>query len=419
MASCFSTSARRGFATPLPLIETEQAIKKILHISNTDINLDSRIRKELAALGTMKNTEVAVIGVSQNRAEHVCEIDGASCLHLRLRSRALSFMPRAVQYFFELFEFTAKVALQGRSRRPDVIHCHDTFALPAGWVIKLLLSCKLVYDAHELESNKNGQNFLLSRATLLIERLCWSRIDVLVSVSNSIIDWYQRHLGPKQSILVLNSPVLGTMQAPNTLGVVARARYFHLLYRLHDDELVFVYLGILGPGRGIEICLDAFANGSSKAHVVFIGHGTLESRVIEFSARHANIHLHAAVPHDEVVSLVASADYGLCLVENVSLSDYYCLPNKLFEYCFARLPVLASNFPEIGGLVAKFRLGVCCDPDPASVRQALHEIVANRPSFPVEDISSLSWDAQAQRLVDVYQQQLLVESATEAGSTVG
>jgi glycosyltransferase involved in cell wall biosynthesis len=165
--------------------------------------------------------------------------------------------------------------------------------------------------------------------------------------------------------------------------------------------------------------LDAFANGSSKAHVVFIGHGTLESRVIEFSARHANIHLHAAVPHDEVVSLVASADYGLCLVENVSLSDYYCLPNKLFEYCFARLPVLASNFPEIGGLVAKFRLGVCCDPDPASVRQALHEIVANRPSFPVEDISSLSWDAQAQRLVDVYQQQLLVESATEAGSTVG
>lgn len=418
MASRVSTSARIGFATLFPLIETEQAIKKILHLSNTDINLDSRIRKELAALGTMKDTEVAVIGVSQNRAGHICKIDGASCLHLRLRSSRLTLVPRAVKYFFELLEFTVKVALQGRSRRPDVIHCHDTFALPAGWAIKLLHSCRLVYDAHELESDKNGQNFLLSRATLLIERLCWSRIDILVSVSNSIIDWYQQHLGPKQSILVLNSPVLGATQVSATLEVVARAPYFHRLYRLHDDDLVFVYLGILGPGRGIEICLDAFANGSARAHVVFIGHGTLEARVIEFAGRYANIHFHAAVPHEEVVSLVASADYGLCLVENVSLSDYYCLPNKLFEYCFARLPVLASKFPEINELVETFGLGMCCNPDPVSIREALKEIVATRPSFSVKDISSLSWDAQARRLVDMYQRQLLDQCAVKEVSTI-
>ena len=40
---------------------------------------------------------------------------------------------------------------------------------------------------------------------------------------------------------------------------------------------------------------------------------------------------------------------------NVSLSGYYCLPNKLFEYCFC-VPI-ASDFPDIVDVVSKFKLG--------------------------------------------------------------
>lgn len=389
----------------------------VLHITNTDIAADSRILKELDALAEIGNIKLVGVGVNNTARSGREETQYGTYRQVSLLSRRLGYFGRVVRYFFELMEFTGRVIWIARNLRPKVVHCHDTFALPAGWAIKLLHTCKLVYDAHELESNKNGQSFLLSRATLLIERLCWSRIDVLVSVSNSIINWYQQYLGPKSSVLVLNAPVISAKPAPAKPAAASGNRHFHQRYALHDDDLVFVYLGNLGPGRGIEICLDAFESGPDNAHVVFIGHGTLESKILEFANRHANIHFHAAVPHDEVVSLVASADYGLCLVENVSLSDYYCLPNKLFEYCFARLPVLASKFPEISELVETFSLGMCCDPDPASVRQALWEIVANRPKFAPQDISSLSWDAQARRLVDVYQRQLLDQCAVKELST--
>ena len=277
--------------------------------------------------------------------------------------------------------------------------------MPAGWILKKLQSCKLVYDAHELESNKNGQNLLLSGATLLIERFCWPQVDLLVSVSDSITNWYIQHLGPKTNVLILNAPVLGKQLISNTSSG-ERQRYFHQRYGIPDDHLIFVHLGILGTGRGIEICLEAFANGPTNAHAVFIGFGNLEAKVLDFANRYPNVHFHPAVQHDQVVSLVSNADFGLCLVENASLSDYYCLPNKLFEYCFARLPILASNFPEISRLVNEFSLGVCCDPSPNSVRLALANIVATRPIYTAKDVTDLSWETQAHRLRDVYHRHL-------------
>lgn len=386
-------------------------MRKILHITNTDINIDSRIRKELGAVLAIRGAKISAIGVPEKTTSGVGEIDGAQYIQLRMQSRALSFMPRAIRYFFELIEFTAKAVYHGRRIHADVVHCHDTFALPAGWILKKLHSCKLVYDAHELESNKNGQNLLLSQATLMIERFCWRQVDLLVSVSDSITNWYMQHLGPKPSVLILNAPVLGKQLISNTPGG-ERQRYFHQRYGIPDDHLIFVYLGILGTGRGIEICLQAFANGPANAHAVFIGFGNLEAKVLDFASRYPNVHFHPAVQHDQVVSLVSSADFGLCLVENASLSDYYCLPNKLFEYCFARIPILASDFPEISRLVNEFSLGVCCDPSSNSVRLALANIVATRPIFTARDITDLSWETQALRLRDVYQRHLFSNLGT-------
>jgi glycosyltransferase involved in cell wall biosynthesis len=276
------------------------------------------------------------------------------------------------------------------------------------------MGCQLVYDAHELESDKNAQNAILSRATLLIEKTCWKQVDLLISVSDSIIEWYMRNLGRKPNVLVLNSPVI-TVEPDRHFSERARGSYFHEKYGIPAGNLVFVYLGLLSPGRGIEICLDAFAEGPEDVHVVFIGFGTLEKTVNEYSRRHTNIHFHEAVPHDQVVSLVRSADYGLCLVEKASLSDYYCLPNKLFEYCFARVPVLASGFPEIRRLVEQYSLGVCCDPDPRGVRAALGQLTKRSAERVTSDVTALSWEAQAARLTVAYRDQLLAPPSVRPG----
>jgi glycosyltransferase involved in cell wall biosynthesis len=380
---------------------------RVLHISNTDIERDSRIRKELKTLSELPDVQVSVVGVPDAAENGDAELDGARYRKVRLASRALKTFPRAIRYFFQMIEFTFKAVSAGREIKPNIVHCHDTFALPAGRILKKQWGCHLVYDAHELESDKNAQNAILSWATLQIEKVCWTQVDLLISVSDSIIEWYMRNLGPKPSVLVLNAPAIAA-DASADFDAQERGTYFHEKYRIPAGSPVFVYLGLLSKGRGIEICLDAFAAGPADAHVVFIGFGHLEQSIIEYARRLPNIHFHEAVPHDQVVSLVRSADYGLCLVEKTSLSAYYCLPNKLFEYGFAGIPVLASRFPEMSRLVEQYSLGVCCDPDPNSVRAALSQLTQRGAMRVTSDISALSWEAQAARLTAAYRDQLLV-----------
>lgn len=377
-------------------------MKHFLHISNTDILADSRIQKQLASLSRIDNAFVYSIGLAS--ASRPCSTDTriANYHPLFLITHSLWILPRPIRYFFQLIEFTIRVVLYvGSSRnRPNIVHCHDTFALPAGWLIKTFFGCRLVYDAHELESNKNGQGLMLSKATFIIEWFCWSKIDLLVSVSNSILEWYQANLGTKQSVLVLNSPVTNSTLSPTIYS--SHSSYLSDTFGIPSNVPIFVYSGLFSRGRGIECCLNAFRSLGQSAHVVFIGFGELASLIKKDSNYFPNIHLHPPVSHDKVVSVVSSADIGLCLIENCSLSDHLCLPNKLFEYCTAGLQVLASNIPEVRLLLEKYELGLCCDLNEVSVKESILSMISEYPiqrsSIPYE----LSWEAQATKLNDIY-----------------
>ena len=369
---------------------------KILHLTHTDTHFDSRILKELGALTETGLYDVTCIGVALDEgASHSNNELNANLITLNLIMNLPEWVPRPIRYFLMLTELTIRMSFLGTKLRPDVVHCHDTIVLPIGVFIKNITRAKLIYDAHELESNKNGQSKILSRATLFIEKRCWRGIDHLISVSDSIIGWYEKKLGSKPNTLILNSPLISRVDQKSK-------KYFHQLYTIPEENLIFVYLGILGSGRGIDYILDAFSRKNTKSHVVFIGYGELKSKIKDVSKTNTNIHYHKAVAHEEVVSLVKNADVGLCLIENVSLSDFYCLPNKLFEYTFAGLPVLASNFPDIKNIVIKYNLGRVCDINSKSINEAVSEIEVTHLSSINSDLTELGWPNQAEKLRKTY-----------------
>lgn len=372
-------------------------MKKVLNLTHTDIESDSRILKEMGALASA-GYHVSGIGVVLDEGAEKSDIAFKADIDaIKLYSRKLTFLPRTLRHVASICELVAKMLPRAIRQRPDVIHCHDTLVLPLGVIVKFFTRAKLIYDAHELESDRNGLTRLQGLLTLRMEKVLWRFVDALIVVSPSIERWYHDYVGPKRSAIILNSPLFSE-------GLPQDEDYLRRKFSIPVGRKVFVYVGILGHGRGIDLLIEAFKDSKVSSHVVFLGYGELSDQLKRLEALHPNIHVHDAVPHSQVVPVVQSADFGLCLVQNVSLSDYYCLPNKLFEYCFAGVPVLASDFPDIRSVLEEYGVGECCKLQPSNIRDAILRLERSAPIFRFASLAPLTWQAQEQKLVALYQQ---------------
>jgi glycosyltransferase involved in cell wall biosynthesis len=372
----------------------------ILYLTHTDVNSDSRILKEMQSIARSKDEYiVSGIGVVLNRGEqHTNDTQKIDIYSIVLRTREWTLLPRVLRHGCSLVELTAKMFFKSIKLKPNIIHCNDTTVLPLGVMLKLFTKSKLIYDAHELESDRNGLTKILSKMTLFVEKILWRYVDALIVVSPSIEKWYKENIGEKYSEIILNSPVL-----ENNVSSDEKV-YLRKHFSIDDDSKIFLYVGGLVAGRGLSLIVEAFKRSDIKSSLVFLGYGELSDDLKKIADEHPNIYVHDAVPHEQVVPVAKSADVGLCLIQNVSLSDYYCLPNKLFEYCFAEIPVLASDFPDISETVEKYNLGKCCELNTQSIYESIKEFesIAELPKINSDELYDLSWDAQEEKLIKLY-----------------
>jgi hypothetical protein len=150
--------------------------------------------------------------------------------------------------------------------------------------------------------------------------------------------------------------------------------------------------------------LKSFSNPTINSHLVFVGSGILENEIKKFSKKYHNIHILKPVAHDTLVQLISSANVGLSTIEKVSLSDFYSLPNKFFEFAFANLFILASNFPDMKRLIKKYSLGSCIIPSTNALIREIKFLENNKKKAKVlkRNLVDLQWQSQAKILIRSY-----------------
>jgi glycosyltransferase involved in cell wall biosynthesis len=89
-----------------------------------------------------------------------------------------------------------------------------------------------------------------------------------------------------------------------------------------------------------------------------------------------------AVPSTRVVVEARAADAGIwTLLSNVGLNFKLALPNKVFEYVAAGVPLLAADLPEVRRIVDAYQVGLCFDPDdPRDIADCMNRLVTD-PGF--------------------------------------
>lgn len=267
---------------------------------------------------------------------------------IKLRTRNLPKSPffQAIKYI----EFFLKVILFAKNKNIDIVNVHLLYLLPIGVIIKYLTKSKLVYDAHELETEVEGLKGLRKYLSKIVEKFLIRQVDLTIVVGREIEKWYLKEYGKIPIVTVMNCPIYQHIEKSDLLRQELKIprRYKIVLYQ-----------GGFGTARGIQLLLEAFKNKDIQGEfaIVFMGYGEYESDIRVASRQHANIFFMPAVDPSIILNYTSSADIGISLIQDSNLSDHYCLPNKLFEFIMARLPVVISNLPEMRGIVEKYDIG--------------------------------------------------------------
>jgi glycosyltransferase involved in cell wall biosynthesis len=135
--------------------------------------------------------------------------------------------------------------------------------------------------------------------------------------------------------------------------------------RKKSKELRFVYLGILAPDRYCTVMLEAFAGmreqGVSFDLVGYYGSRKYRREVegVLSSCRADNVRVLPPVAHDDIYSFLEDYDVGLAFYKNTNFNNYYCAPNKVYDYIQLGMPVITNDHPGLKEIIADNKIGIC------------------------------------------------------------
>lgn len=353
---------------------------------------DSRVRREAQAL-LAAGFDVTVIELTRQ------ETDGMSFDRIAVhppdwvRSRLGVKAHRAW--------FGVQFVVRATRLRPAVVHAHDAAMLLPGALVALLSGAQLVYDSHEYATGVPYHEQHWGRFVGALERLIMPRCAAVITVSDGIADRLRsKYRLRRRPIVVRNVCSLPRNGAPFGLRE-------HL--NLTDEPLV-LHQGAVAKDRGADVLLRAVA-AMSGVHVCFLGAGSGADALVDeadaIGIGH-RVHIVPSVPPDNLLHLTTDADVGVSLLQDTCDNHRLALPNKLFEYLRAGVPVVVSDLPEMRGVVDAHGVGWCVTPaDADALAGALTEALGKRDCRHLRDrvaraAEHFTWTVEQQRLLGVY-----------------
>lgn len=255
------------------------------------------------------------------------------------------------------------------TKRISLLVANDLDTLLPCYLISKLLCVPLIYDSHEyftevpeLAGRKSVRNVWLG-----IERFLLPRIRFSMTVNESLAGIYRQKYGITMEV-VRNLP----RYSEKRKGVPVNST---------STKPVILYQGALNKGRGLEGMILAM-NYLDGYELQLIGDGDIRQDLVKLASENRledRVKFPGRKPFHELAAITTSASLGISLEEQAGMNYYYALPNKLFDYIQARIPVLVSAFPEMKNIVETYRIGICLDnPSPQSIAIAARQLIEDK-----------------------------------------
>lgn len=234
----------------------------------------------------------------------------------------------------------------------DIYFAEDLYTLPFVTTIAKIKKAKVYYNSREIYAHLGG---LRNRPTLQnivksIEKFFIKKVDLVLTTGLLDSEYIEKLYKISDTLVVRNIPLY-----QKTIPKID----FRKKYNIDNNKLILIYQGVILSGRGLKQIINIVAKLPKTVLIIF-GDGEEKNSFAEL-ARKLNVSdriiFAGSIDQKELINYTGSGDVGLSLIENISISYYHALPNKLFEYIMAGLPVLCSDLPQMKAIIEKYNVG--------------------------------------------------------------
>jgi glycosyltransferase involved in cell wall biosynthesis len=312
-----------------------------------------------------------------------------------------------------------------REVSPDVVIVRDLPLCPTAIWASRAFGVPVVFDMAEnypallqdvWDTHRQGRlDFLLRnpRAAAFVERYSLPRVDRVVTVVEESAERVQALGVPTAKISVISN-------TPSVRSVTAAERRAPAL----NGALTIVYMGLMEVARGVGVALEAMRllrGGSTTFRLRLIGGGRdfdlLRARARELDLSDEEVEFLGYVPdHQEALGLVRQSDIGLIPHLAIGWANT-TIPNKLFDYMAAGLPVVTSDSLPCARIVAQCGSGtVFPSGDPTALAASLRSLTdfGLRREYSARGRQAIleryNWEMDSARLLTVLQEVVLERS---------
>lgn len=296
--------------------------------------------------------------------------------------------------FFFYAEYNLRLFFYLLFQKKDLLVANDLDSLLPNYLVSKWQRKKLVYDSHEIftEVPELIHKSRVKKFWIAIEKRIFPKLKNVIVVSQGIAEYYHKKYQVHCHVV---------RNIPRTYKIKPQ-----ILPIDHSGEKTILYQGAVNMGRGLELMIDTMAQ--LPGYVLMIaGDGDIMNDLkkrVQQKKLDAHVFFLGRLSPNQLKSITPLADIGISLEEDLGMNYRYALPNKLFDYIYAEIPVVVSDLPEMRAIVTQYEVGKLLTERSSSELAKL--ITSIEKDFYIDHLKKakkvLNWETEKEKLITIF-----------------